>query len=355
MPGRLRVLVVDDSRLMCKLVTNLLTSDPGIEVVATASSGVEAIKLATELRPDVITLDVEMPGMNGLEVLGYIMSEMPTPVIVVSGLTAPEVAIQSLQLGAVDFILKPSGTVSIDLYKIQEDLVNKVKTAPLARLSQVSTSRPSRPPVAVKITRPALASRSVVGVAASTGGPQALEQLLPRLPADLPAALIVVQHMPPGFTQSLAQRMDRYCAIAVREATHRERIEVGRAYIAPGGHHLTVRPSPDAPGEGLIYLDQSPPIGGLRPSANVTLRSLAEVYGLRAVGVVLTGMGADGREGLKLIKERGGVTIAQDQASSAIFGMPRAAIESGCVDRVVPLDEIADEIVAQLQARQNRH
>lgn len=354
MPGRLRVLVVDDSRLMCKLITNILTSDPSIQVVGTAGDGAEAIRLATELRPDVITLDIEMPGMNGLEVLGYLMSEMPTPVIVVSGLTAPEIAIQSLQLGAVDFILKPSGTISVDLYKIQEDLLTKVKMAPLARLSRLPAPPVPPPLPAVKIARPALASRLVVGIAASTGGPQALERLLPRLSADLPAALIVVQHMPPGFTRSLAQRMNRYCAITVKEAGHRERVEVGQAYIAPGGYHLTVRASPDAPGEGVIYLDESPPIGGLRPSANVTLRSIAEVYGPRAIGVVLTGMGADGREGLKLIKERGGVTIAQDQASSVIFGMPKAAIESGCVDKVLPLDDIADEIMAQLRARPNR-
>jgi len=354
MPARLRVLVVDDSRLMRKLIANMLTSDPGIEVVGAAGDGVEAIKLASELRPDVITLDIEMPGMNGLEVLGYVMSEMPTPVIVVSGLTAPEVAIQSLQLGAVDFVLKPSGPISIDLYKIQEDVLTKVKMAPLARLSRPPTPRLPEPPAAVKMTRPALASRSVVGIAASTGGPQALERLLPRLPADLPAALIIVQHMPPGFTRSLAQRINRYCAIAVKEATHRERVQVGRAYVAPGGHHLTVRSSPDSPGEGFIHLDQSPPIGGLRPSANVTLRSVAEVYGPRAIGVILTGMGSDGREGLKLVKERGGVTIAQDQATSVIFGMPRAAIESGCVDKVAPLSDIAAEIVAQLRAQQNR-
>jgi two-component system chemotaxis response regulator CheB len=354
MRTRLRVLVVDDSRLMRKLIANLLTSDPGIEVVGTAGDSVEAIKLASELRPDVITLDIEMSGMSGLEVLGYVMSEMPTPVIVVSGPRAPEVAIQSLELGAVDFILKPSGTISVDLYKIQEDLLAKVKMAPLARLSQIPAPWSTKPPAAVKMTRPALASRSIVGIAASTGGPQALEHFLPQLSADLPAALIIVQHMPPGFTRSLAQRMNRYCAITVKEATHRERVEVGRAYIAPGDHHLTVRSTPDSPGDGFIYLDQSPPIGGLRPSANMMLRSIAEVYGSRAVGVVLTGMGSDGREGLKLIKERGGFTIAQDQATSVIFGMPQAAIESGCVNKVVPLDGIAGEIVAQLQAQQNR-
>jgi len=353
MTGRLRVLVVDDSRLMCKLLTDILSSDPGIQVIGVAHDGLTAIQMATALHPDVITLDIEMPGMNGLEVLGYLMSELPTPVIVVSGLSAPEVAIQCLQLGAIDFVLKPSGPISIDLYKIQEDLLAKVKMAPLARLARPPTIPLSPPPPAVKIARPALASRTIVGIAASTGGPQALERLLPRLSADLPAALIIVQHMPPGFTYSLAQRMNRYCAITVKEARHRERVEVGQAYIAPGGYHLILRPHPDAPGEGLIYLDESPPIGGLRPSANVTLRSIAEVYGPRAIGVILTGMGADGREGVKLIKARGGHVIAQDQASSVVFGMPKAAIESGCVDEVIPLDDIASAIMARLRAQTN--
>lgn len=352
MPARLRVLVVDDSHLMRKLIANLLTSDPDIEVVGATGDGAEAIELAGKLRPDVITLDIEMPGMSGLDVLGRVMSEMPTPVIVVSGLTSPDVAIRSLQLGAVDFVLKPSGPISVDLYKIQADLLAKVKIAPLARLSQGSIPHLPEPSVAVKMTRPALASRSVVGIAASTGGPQALEQLLPRLPADLPAALIVVQHMPAGFTRSLAERMDRYSPIAVKEATHRERVQVGRAYVVPGDYHLTIRPNPDSPGEGFVCLDRSPPIGGLRPSANMMLRSIAEVYGPRAVGVILTGMGSDGREGLRFIKERGGFTIAQDQATSVIFGMPKAAIESGYVDRIVPLGDIAGEIVTRLQTWQ---
>jgi len=340
MTRQIRVLVADDSALMRRLISDLLASAPDIKVVGTARDGLEVLRLVETLHPDVITLDVDMPRLSGLEALSRIMQQHPTPVIILTGLKAPEVAVEAIQRGAVDMVLKPSGLISVDIYKVREELITKVRAAAEARMrpitGQAGLSTPPSP------SPPSLSLSRMVVVAASTGGPQALSTLLSALPADLPAAFLVVQHMPARFTTSLAQRLNSYCPLLVKEAEHGEAVEPGRVYVAPGGYHTRVRKSSSGV---VLTLDQAPPIGRLRPAANVTMRTVAAVYGASSVGVVLTGMGSDGAEGLRWIKEQGGVTIAQDKDTSVIYGMPRVAYESGYVDLVLSLPEIASVLV----------
>jgi two-component system chemotaxis response regulator CheB len=345
---RLRVLVVDDSTLMRRLIRDILTAEPTLEVIGEAPDGREALRLIHELRPDVVTLDVEMPGMSGIEVLGYVMSEIPTPVVILTGLRDPDLAMNALSLGAVDFLRKPSGTISVDMYKIQEELVQKVKMAPLANLRHVRPAEEeTRPRVALTATLPSegLGPRWTVVVGSSTGGPQALGRLLGDIPAELSAGVLVVQHMPAGFTRSLSQRLDERSALSVVEAQEGLPYRPGWAYIAPGGHHLVVA-GEDPSGEIHVHLDDSPPRGTLRPAVDVTMASVAALYGPCTIGVLLTGMGSDGTEGFRAIREAGGRTLAQDRRTSLIYGMPRTAAEQGLVDQVLPLEEIAQTITA---------
>ncbi len=346
---RLRVLVVDDSTLMRRLIRDILSSDPALEVIAEAPDGMTAIRLIHALRPDVITLDVEMPGMSGLDVLGYIMSEIPTPVVILSGVQDPDLAMKALALGAMDILRKPSGTVSIDLYKVGEELIQKVKAAPLSNLRQLRRGvvEPAELPARRK-PRPAAppspeAPGWAVVVGASTGGPQALAQLLAGIPAGLPAGCLVVQHMPAGFTRSLAKRLDEQSAMVVVEAEEGALFHAGWAYIAPGGYHLVVQAGSGVE-EACLRLDTSPPKGTLRPAADVTMAAAAAAFGRRTLGVLLTGMGSDGAEGFQAIRQAGGRTIAQDRESSLIYGMPRVVAELGLVDQVLPLGEIAQAI-----------
>ncbi len=349
---KVRVLVVDDSALMRRLISDLLESDPRIEVMDTARDGVEAVEKVAALHPDVVTLDIEMPRMSGLEALSHIMSQCPTPVIMLTGLTDPKTAIEALERGAVDFVVKPSGTISVDIYKIRQDLIEKVKLATLVNLRKIAPrAEPAAPPPAPQSWgergegSPSPPGGRAVAVGASAGGPRTLDRLLGRLPAHLPAPVLVVQHMPPGFTRSFAERLHERSPLAVKEAEEGDVVLPGQAYIAPGDHHMLVEKQS---GRKIIRLDQSPRVKGLRPSVDVTLCSVAEAYGTGSIGVILTGMGSDGTEGFKAIKEQGGITIAQDKATSVIYGMPRAAVKSGYVDKVLPLDEIPEEIVRLL-------
>lgn len=344
---KVQVLVVDDSALMRKLISDLLESDPRIEVVDTARDGVEAIEKTCRLHPDVVTMDIQMPRMSGLDALSHIMGQCPTPVVVLTGLTDPNLAFEALERGAVDFVLKPSGTISVDIYKVRQELVEKVKLATLVNLRKVTAKIAPASPIALRAP-PGTPGKRAVAVGASTGGPKALDHLLSSLPVGLPAPVLVVQHMPPGFTRSFAERLNQRSPLLVKEAEEGDAVLPGRAYVAPGDHHMLIERQG---GREIIRLDKSPRVKGLRPSADVTMRSVADVYGAGSIGVVLTGMGSDGAEGLKAIKERGGVTIAQDRATSIIYGMPRAAVESGCVDKVLPLDKIPGEIVRLLGER----
>lgn len=346
---RLRVLVVDDSKLMRRLIRDTLTSDPNVEVVGEAPDGPTAIQMIHKLRPDVVTLDVEMPGMTGLEVLGYVMSEIPTPTIILTGLRDPDLAVRALALGAVDFVRKPSGTISVDMYKVREELIQKVKAAPLANLRQLREQVEAPAAPAIKVPPPAAAPageatpRWAVVVGASTGGPPALERLLGTLSVGPSAGLLIVQHMPAGFTRSLAGRLNERSALRVVEAEEGAPFRAGWAYIAPGGHHLVLQPG-EAPGNLVMHLDDSPPRGTLRPAVDVTMAAVAVLYGPRTLGVLLTGIGNDGTEGFRAIRQAGGRTIAQDRQTSLIYGMPRAVAEQGLADEIVPLDQIAAAI-----------
>jgi len=365
---RIRVLVVDDSAFMRKVVSDLLAADPEIEVIGTARDGLNALDRIRLEKPAVVTMDVEMPRMDGLTALERIMAENPVPVVMVSSLTqeGAETTVRALALGAVDFVGKPSGTISLDMARVRDDLVTKVKLA--ARVNPASLrrtawhrngprggwrseprgGRPAEPAVgqtepAVGQTEPAApippADRLVV-IGSSTGGPGALHAIFPELTADSGVAYLVVQHMPAGFTRSLAERLDDLSPVRVREAADGDVPAAGTALLAPGGYHLTLTQ------ERRVALNQGPPQHGVRPSVDVTLLSAVEVYGARCVGVILTGMGFDGAKGMAALKRAGGRTIAQDEASCVVYGMPRAVVEMGNADVVVPIEEVAAAIKA---------
>jgi two-component system, chemotaxis family, protein-glutamate methylesterase/glutaminase len=339
---------------MRKLVTEILSTSGEFRVVGTARNGLDALKQIHALDPEIVTLDVEMPELDGLQALGYIMSETPRPVVMLSALDSPnggELTIRALELGAVDFVHKPSGSPRDTAELLAARLLDALRAASCVNLRGVPMlARPSlveRGAVAVDHG----AATSAVVIAASTGGPRALAEVIPKLPAGLDAAVLVVQHMPAGFTTSLASRLNAMSALGVTEARHGDRIEHGRVYIAPGGMHMRVI---DVAGLPVIALDQTPPIWGVRPSADPLFRSAAHRFGPALVGVVLTGMGRDGAEGLRAIRDRGGYAIVQDRATSIVYGMPQAALATAGADRMLPLGDIALEIgSAAARARAN--
>jgi len=342
---KLQVLVVDDSALMRRLIADLLESDPGIEVVGTARDGQDAVEKVAMLHPDVVTMDVEMPGMNGLEALSHIMQQFPVPVVMLTGLRDADVALEAMERGAVDFLLKPSGTISVDLHKIRDELIRKVKLARLVNLRKLTQPLPPAKPLPSFRSHPRRNGHRAVVIGASTGGPRAVEEILATLPGDLPAPVLIVQHMPPGFTRSFAERLNQRSALQVKEAEGGDILKPGRAFVAPGDFHMRVRPGRN---HAVIRLEQSEPVNGVRPAVDVTMMDVAEVYGAGSVGVVLTGMGADGARGARRIKAAGGFVIAQDQGTSVVYGMPRAVVKTGAADRVLPLEEIPAAILQVL-------
>ncbi|MBY6276994.1 protein-glutamate methylesterase/protein-glutamine glutaminase [Symbiobacterium thermophilum] len=347
----IRVLVVDDSAFMRKVLTELLESDPLITVVATARDGQDGLEKVLQLQPDVVTLDIEMPRLDGYGTLREIMARRPTPVVMVSSHTreGAEATIRALALGAVDFVAKPSGSISLNMHVARDELVAKVKAA-AAATPRVRTAAAEMAPVSPREKMQALAGlrrqtgfgdrlpRRLVLIGCSTGGPGALHQIIPRLPADLPAGVLVVQHMPPGFTRSLAQRLDELSAISVREARAGDPVRAGQVLVAPGGYHMLV----DA--EGRIALDQGPPVHGVRPAVDVTFESVLPVWKDRLVGVILTGMGYDGAKGMAQLWKAGGWTIAEDASTCVVYGMPRVVVEMGAAREVLPVHSIADAI-----------
>jgi two-component system chemotaxis response regulator CheB len=348
---KLRVLVVDDSMFMRRMITDLLQQDAELEVVGAAKNGQEGLEMARQLKPDVITLDVEMPVMDGVTMLQRLMQEQPTPVLMLSSLTkeGAEVTLKCLELGAVDFVTKPSGSISMDIYKISSQIIEKVKAVARARVVVAPTARP--PPVPP--TPAVLAGRStpnapLVVIGASTGGPRALNTVLSGLPSGLNAKLLLIQHMPEGFTRSLAERLDRNSAFSVREAQGGETLEAGVAYLAPGGKHLKLER-----GE-RIALTEDPPVHGVRPAVDVALLSIAQNYQGAVVVAILTGMGSDGAAGVRALAAKGAYTIAEDESTCVVFGMPRAAIQTGAVKRVAPLHHIAEAITEGVKAVCNK-
>ncbi len=347
------MLVVDDSALVRRVIVDCLGESGEFRVAGEAGDGLEALRKIRLLAPDLVTLDVQMPVLDGLQTLGRIMAEMPRPVVMLSALETPgggELTLRALETGAVDFVRKPGRDGALDPGSLRESLLTALRGAAAANLA-VPTA-PAQPRQTgdrtYATTGPA---EVVVAIAASTGGPRALAGLIPALPAGLGAAVIIVQHMPAGFTESLAQRLDRVAALPVAEARANEPLLANRVYVARGGRHLTVGMAGGAP---YLLLGGQPPIHGVRPCADLLFRSLARALGPRVIGVVLTGMGRDGAEGLRRIREGGGFAIVQDQATSAVYGMPRAALQTAGADEVAGLGDIGEAIARGVSLRGRR-
>jgi two-component system, chemotaxis family, protein-glutamate methylesterase/glutaminase len=350
MRGRTRVLVVDDSALMRKLIPLILERDPEIEVVGTAMDGAFALRKIEELRPDVVTLDLEMPRMDGIETLRMIMRSAPLPVIVFSTHSREGAysTFKALALGAIDFVAKPSDAAAGNLEPVAHQLAEKIKVAKRAGGPKVLPKPEFElPQHAKKQPRPALPPSRIIAIGISTGGPNALQYLLSQIPADFQATIVVVQHMPEGFTDMFARRLDECCALDVQEAKSGDLLVAGRVLICPGNRHMMVRRMPRG---DMVVLSDSPPINGHRPSADVLFHSVGQEFGLTAVGIIMTGMGDDGAEGLGAIKAAGGVTIAQSEESCVVSGMPRAAILKGHVTKVLALDALGAFLVSHYGA-----
>lgn len=347
-----RVLIVDDSAFMRKVLTDIINQDPGLTVIDTAKNGQEAIQKVLQLKPDVMTLDVEMPVLDGLAALEVVMRDAPMPVIMLSSLTreGADATLRALDLGALDFITKPSSIFQINTQDMQQELLTKLKMAARVTVRTRSAPRRERPPLQRStLPRQEAASgtkdgriRKIIAIGTSTGGPKALQDVIPNLPGNLQASILVVQHMPPGFTKSLAERMDSISQLRVKEAEHNDILLPGWVYIAPGDYHLRVVR------EGHNYrvkLGDDALVSGHRPSVDAMMDSLADLKMSDIVGVIMTGMGSDGAKGLKRLKENRTYVIAQDEESCVVFGMPKSAIKLEAVDKIVSLESIADEII----------
>ncbi len=347
MPNNIRVLVVDDSALIRQMLTRALSFDPRVEVVGVARTGSEAIERAVELEPDVITLDIEMPELNGIEALPFLMKRTRSRVIMLSSLDSPDVTYQALSVGAVDFMVKPKGGIASSLAELSDDLLKKIRVAnridPDRRLcATVDHPLAPCPPEAVPESDRAREIKRLVVMAASTGGPPALERVLSGLKEDLPAAYVIVQHLPAGFTSSFARRLDSASPLTVAEAAHGAPVRPGHAYVAPHGAHVRLeRAASDQP---RLSLADGPTIHGVKPAADPLFESAASHFGPDVVGVVLTGMGSDGAEGLTAVRAAGGETIVQNEETSVVWGMPGAAHKRGAARHVVPLDLVAAEV-----------
>jgi two-component system chemotaxis response regulator CheB len=369
--AKTRVLVVDDSALVRTMLASFINAQPDLECVGAASDPYVAREMIRNLNPDVLTLDVEMPRMDGIDFLEKLMRLRPMPVVMVSTLTerGADVTLRALELGAVDFVAKPRIGVSQGLLEAAGDIVGKIRIASRARIgrrfvatpavasasepsSRTQPAQPSRSEVAAVAVVAARAPGNVlrrgteklVAIGASTGGTEALRAILIRLPADFPA-IVITQHMPPGFTRSFAERLDSQCRIRVKEAADGERLVPGHAYIAPGGRHLRV----DRSGANYVaVVDDSAPVNRHKPSVDVLFASVASCVGPNAIGVMLTGMGRDGADSMRAMRDAGAYNLSQDEASCVVYGMPREAVAAGAVHETVALDEIASRLLEHL-------
>jgi len=359
---RMRVLIVDDSTFMRKVLHNIVASDPQLEVCGEARDGRDAVTQTEVLKPDVVSMDINMPHMDGLQATEIIMSTNPHPILIVSSESreGAEVTLKALQLGAIDFVAKPKGGVDLDMSSVKEEICRKlrmaakvrvVRTATRSKLQQeVASSSPRTEPVSTTFGqqtepngRPAVSAANarnasgkfpIVVMAASTGGPATLMKVIPQFPKDFPGAVVLVQHMPGNYTAQFSKQLSEVSQMRVKEAESGEIIVPGQIYVCPGSHHMRVSPS------GRVSLDDGPRINGYRPCADLTLESAAEYAGPLAIGIILTGMGNDGVKGVQAVRAAGGHTIAQDESTAVIFGMPQEAIQSGSVDQVLPMDWI---------------
>ncbi|SDM66438.1 two-component system, chemotaxis family, response regulator CheB [Oryzisolibacter propanilivorax] len=362
--GKIRVIVVDDSALVRSLLSEIINRQGDMECIGTANDPLVARELIRELNPDVITLDVEMPRMDGIDFLGRLMRLRPMPVVMISTLTerGAEVTMRALELGAVDFVAKPRVGLASGLNELATQIVDKIRVAAVAQVRRVpaasaaaivhpgagDAAAPARPAASPLLGR--LSTEKVICIGASTGGTEAIREVLVHMPADSPA-IVITQHMPPGFTTSFAARLDGLCRITVKEAVHGERILPGHAYIAPGGRQFALARS------GANYVavvDDGPPVNRHKPSVEVLFKSAAAVVGRNAYGIMLTGMGADGAAAMREMKDAGSYNYVQDEASCIVFGMPREAIAHGAADEVLPLTQIAPALVARLRGASDR-
>ncbi|AVQ99063.1 chemotaxis response regulator protein-glutamate methylesterase [Oceanobacillus iheyensis] len=341
----IRVLVIDDSAFMRKVIKDMLESDQRIQVIATARNGEDGIRKIKKLSPDVVTLDIHMPVMDGITALQYIMGECPIPVVMLSSATAEgaDKTLQAISNGAVDFITKPSGNLSIENGQITQEIISKVIAASgvsITEKPEESTIQSTDIPVQ---NGKQTYSRTIVTIGTSTGGPRALQQVIPCLPADFSAPILIVQHMPPGFTKSLAERLNSMSAVHVKEAVHGEVLEDGTAYIAPGNYHMHVKK------RGItmvVELSQKEPVNGHRPSVDVLFESVGDLDQTNKIAVILTGMGSDGSNGIKRMKTKdtSTITIAESEKTAVIYGMPKSAVKTNCVNHIVALNQVADTL-----------
>jgi len=346
----IKVLVVDDSALMRRLISDMLNRYPDIKVVASAKNGEDAIEKVGVFKPDVVTLDVEMPVMNGLKCLEILLEKEYIPVIMLSSVTeaGADTTIKALEIGAVDFVAKPANVFDISGRVKEQELVEKIRVASVTKRSRQPGAEIKPMPLKQTVLAPkSLSLRKIIAIGTSTGGPKALQEVIPLIPGDIPAAVLIVQHMPPGFTRSLAERLDSLSKLTVKEAEDGEAVKPGYAYIAPGDYHMLVGRQRDG---GLkINLSHDPPVNGHRPSVDMMMNSVSNLGINDIIAVIMTGMGGDGSVGVKRIKEiNRGFVIAQDEKTCVVYGMPRMAVQTGAVDSIVPLNEIADEIIKNL-------
>ena len=358
-PGRRRVLVVDDSAFMRRLVSDVVQSSGEFEVVGTARDGEDALRQVASLNPDLITLDVDMPGLDGLGALRRIMREAPRPVVMLSAGGSDggaDATLRALDAGAVEFVRKPSGAISLDLESVGERLLEALRAAAVATLQPHKELPPHLPPVALRTAVDAPRLRAVpprdvapsqlVVMAASTGGPAALAELVASLPSWPDTTVLIVQHMPAGFTASFAKRLHARAAMPVREAEHDQLLAAGTVVVAPGGFHVRVVGPREAP---RMQLDQTAPLWGVRPAADPLFASAAALYGQRVIGVVLTGMGRDGAEGMRMVRAAGGQALVQELSSCVVPGMPEAALRLAGADALLPLPELAAELAVRVR------
>lgn len=372
MSAKKKLLIVDDSAFMRKLISDFFDKHPTIEVVGTARNGKDALQKIEQYEPDVVTMDVEMPIMNGLEAVKNIMDKHPVPIVMLSSTTqqGAENTLVAMENGAVDFIAKPSGTISLDLHKIQEELVQKVEQAvhvSVRKLRKPAGVRATRIAAPTEMPKPlrrkqvtsivapststntmwSRSSKKIVVIGTSTGGPRALQEVITKLPADIQAPILIVQHMPAGFTKSLANRLDQLSAITVKEAEHGDVLQNGIAYIAPGGYHLKLRKV--GMSFGIVLDNEEPPRSGHRPAVDVMFESVSQYADFDKIAVIMTGMGYDGSKGLISLKSSGNVmAIAESQNTCIVYGMPKAAVETQLVDEVADVDDIAQSILKYL-------